>query len=171
MLQGVKARHLPLRFAQKRCRTGWASPLFCTMQRAFTLPELMLVLAVAGILLGIAVPQLSHAMDQIEVEAATAHLVAAHQRARVMAITRGEVLTLSIDSGALVITPRTGAPALWSEPGPAAAGVSLAGPTRRFIFSPEGLTLGVSNASLQLIRGSSIRTVVISRLGRIRVLR
>jgi hypothetical protein len=110
-------------------------------------------------------------MDQIEVEAAAAHLVAAHQRARVMAITRGEVLTLSIDSGALVITPRTGAPALWSELGPAAAGVSLAGPTRRFIFSPEGLTLGVSNASLQLARGSSIRTVVISRLGRIRVLR
>jgi type IV fimbrial biogenesis protein FimT len=141
------------------------------MRRAFTLPELVLVLAVTGILLGIAVPQLSRAMNQIEVEAATAHLVAAHQRARVMAITRGQVLTLSIDSAALIITPRSGGPPLWSEVGPAAAGVSLVGPTRRFTFSPEGLTLGLSNASLQLARGSSTRTVVISRLGRVRVLR
>jgi prepilin-type N-terminal cleavage/methylation domain-containing protein len=139
------------------------------MRRAFTLPELMLALAVAGLLFGIAVPSLSRTMDRINVQAATAHLVAAHQRARIMAITRGQVLTLSIDSAALTIAPKTGMPSLWSEPGPAAAAVSLAGPTRRFTFSPEGFTLGVSNASLQLTRGSATRTIVISRLGRVRV--
>jgi prepilin-type N-terminal cleavage/methylation domain-containing protein len=148
-----------------------ASALCCLMRRAFTLPELMLVLAVAGILFGIAVPQLSRAMNRIDVEAASAHLVAAHQRARLMAIARGQVLTLSIDSTALIIATPTGSTPLWSEPGPAATGVSLPGPTRRFTFSPEGFTLGLSNASLQLARGTSTRTIVISRLGRIRVLR
>jgi prepilin-type N-terminal cleavage/methylation domain-containing protein len=141
------------------------------MRRGFTLPELMLILAVTGILLAIAIPQLSRAMDRIEVQAATAHLVAAHQRARMMAITRGQVLTLSVDSAELRIAPASGGVALWSEAGPATAGVSLAGPTRHFTFSPEGFTLGLSNASLLLTRGSSTRTVVISRLGRVRVLR
>lgn len=141
------------------------------MRQAFTVPELMLVLAVAGILFGIAVPPLSRTMDRIKVQAATAHLIAAHQRARIMAISRGQVLMLSIDSTALTIAPRAGAPTLWSEPGPAAAEVSLPGPTRKFTFSPEGFTLGVSNASLHLSRGSTTRTIVISRLGRVRVLR
>jgi Tfp pilus assembly protein FimT len=131
----------------------------------------MLALAVAGILLGIAVPRLSRALNQIEVDAASTRLLAAHQRARLMAIARGQVITLSIDSAAVTIVPQNGLIPLWSERGPAAGGVSLAGPTRRFTFSPEGFTFGLSNASLQLARGASRRTIVISRLGRVRVLR
>jgi type II secretory pathway pseudopilin PulG len=131
----------------------------------------MLVLAVTGILLGIGVTNLVRAMDQLSVEAAAAALVAAHQRARMMAVMRGQVITLLIDSNAVSIAPRTGAEPVWSAAGPTSSGVSLAGPIRRFTFSPEGLTLGLSNASLQLQRGSITRTDVISRLGRIRILR
>lgn len=141
------------------------------MRRAFTLVELMLVLAVLGIVLGIAVPGLSLVLDRIEVEAAAAHIVAAHQRARLLAITRGRVVRLSIDGARIVIYPRTGLVPLWSESGPSETRVTLAGPARQFTFSPEGFTLGLSNASLQLVRGSSRRTVVISRLGRVRILR
>lgn len=141
------------------------------MRRAFTLPELMLSLAVASILLGIALPRLAQAVDRVSVEAATAQILAAHQRARVMAITRGQVLTLSVDSSRLSISPRSGGAALWTEPGPAASRVTLDGPTRRFTFAPEGISLGLSNASLRLSRGSISRTVVVSRLGRLRVLR
>ena len=141
------------------------------MRRAFTLPELMLALAVVAILLGIAVPSLSRALNQIELEAATAHLVAAHHRARLMALSRGQVLTLAIDSSRVAIVPHGSSAPLWQEAGPEASGVHLAGSTRHFTFSPEGYTLGLSNASLLLTRGSSARTSVISRLGRIRVLR
>jgi type IV fimbrial biogenesis protein FimT len=141
------------------------------MRRAFTLPELMLVLAVVAILLGIAVPSLSRAMDQIELDAAAAHVVAAHHRARIMALVRGQVLTLAVDSSRLSISPYAGAAPLWQAAGPGAAGVHLAGSSRQFTFSPEGYTLGLSNASLLLTRGSSTRTIVISRLGRVRVLR
>jgi Tfp pilus assembly protein FimT len=131
----------------------------------------MLVLAVAGILLGIAVPQLSQAWDRIEVETAASHLVAAHQRARIMAIARGQVLTLAIDSASVSITPRAGSGAFWSEPGPAVFRVTLAGSSRRVTFAPEGFTVGLSNASLRLTRGAASRTVVFSRMGRVRVLR
>jgi prepilin-type N-terminal cleavage/methylation domain-containing protein len=141
------------------------------MRKAFTLPELVLVLAVASILFGIAVPRLAGALDRIEVETAAAHLIAAHQRARMMAIARNQVLVLSIDASALTISPRGGGAPLWSEIGPAGSRVVLTGPARQFTFSPEGITLGLSNATLQLARGASSRTVVISRLGRARVLR
>jgi prepilin-type N-terminal cleavage/methylation domain-containing protein len=141
------------------------------MRRAFTLVELMLVLAVLGVLLGIAIPGLSLVLDQIEVEAAAAHIVAAHQRARLLAISHGQVVRLSIDEDRIVIYPRTGVVPLWSQAGPSQARVMLTGPARHFTFSPEGFTLGLSNASLQLDRGTSRRTVVISRLGRVRVLR
>jgi prepilin-type N-terminal cleavage/methylation domain-containing protein len=141
------------------------------MRRAYTLPELMLVIAVIGIVVGIALPQLSRAVDRIEVDAAAGRVIAAHRRARIMAITRSQVLVLSIDSSQLAISPRGGDTILWSEVGPVASHVALVGPSRRFTFSPEGLTLGLSNATLQLVRGASTRTVVVSRLGRIRVTR
>lgn len=141
------------------------------MRKGFSLVELVLVLAVAGLLFGIALPPLSGALDHIEVGSAANHLVAAHQRARIMAVTRGQVLVLSIDAANLVIRSRGQASPLWSEDGPAAARVALEGPARQFIFSPEGLTLGLSNATLRLTRGSASRTIVISRLGRVRIVR
>jgi type II secretion system protein H len=141
------------------------------MRKAFTLPELMLALALAGILTGLAVPRLSGAMDRIEVEAAANRLIAAHQRARIMAITRGQVVLLSIDSARLTISSQGGTDSLWSDSGPASSGVELTGPRRQFTFSPDGITLGLSNATLQLSRGSTTRTLVISRLGRIRMVR
>ena len=130
----------------------------------------MLVLAVAGILLGITIPQLARTLDRIEVQAAASHLIAAHQRARIMAVASGQVLTLALDSAALSITAGDSAAPLWSAPGPVASGVSLAGPTRHFTFAPEGFTLGLSNATLRLVRRSATRSVVFSRLGRVRLL-
>jgi prepilin-type N-terminal cleavage/methylation domain-containing protein len=140
------------------------------MRRGVTLVELMLVLAVAGILFGVAVPALSLLLDSLAVHAAISHIEAAHARARLLAITRGKVITLAIDSARIAISPRNDTLALWSEEGPSAQRVHLEGAQRQFTFSPEGFTLGVSNASLQLSRGATRQTVVISRLGRVRVL-
>lgn len=141
------------------------------MTRGHSVPELMLVLAVVGLLLGIAVPRFPRVMDYIAVEAAATEVIAAHQRARMMAIVRGQVLTLDIDSTQLRIALPSGVIPLWLQDGPVTSGVRLSGPTRRFTFSPTGITLGLSNASLLLSRGPSTRTVVFSRLGRVRVQR
>jgi prepilin-type N-terminal cleavage/methylation domain-containing protein len=141
------------------------------MRRAFTLPELLLVLALGGILLTIAVPRLTRALDSIGVQWAANDLAAAHHRARMMAVTHGQVLVLSVSEHELTIRRRGEAPSLWSQAGPGASGVALAGASRHFTFSPEGLTLGLSNATLRLNRGSAARTVVVSRLGRVRITR
>jgi len=139
------------------------------MRQGFTLPELLLVLALASVLFGIAIPRLSAALDRIEVSAAASHIVAAHRRARLTAVTRSWVTVLSVDGLALTIRRRDLTAPLWSEAGPAAYQVVLDGPARQFTFSPEGVSLGLSNATIRLTRGSATRTVVISRLGRIRV--
>jgi prepilin-type N-terminal cleavage/methylation domain-containing protein len=139
------------------------------MRRAFTLPELMLVLALAGILMGIVTPPLSQAADRLEVQTAASLLVNAHQRARIMAIAKGQMLTLTIDSAVLTITSQLAPTPLWSGRGPAGLGVALTGSARRFTFAPEGYTMGLSNASLHLARGSATRTVIFSRAGRVRI--
>jgi type IV fimbrial biogenesis protein FimT len=141
------------------------------MQRGFSLIEVVLVLALLGLLLGIALPSLSGALDRIEVGAAASQIAAAHTRARMMAISGSRVLVLTVDSGTLSIHLPGSTSHLWSTRGPALSSVSLAGPPRSFTFSPEGFTLGLSNATLQLSRGSATRSVVVSRLGRVRITR
>jgi prepilin-type N-terminal cleavage/methylation domain-containing protein len=141
------------------------------MRHGFSLVESVLVLAVLGIVSGIALPHLSGALDSIEVDAAANHLITAHQRARIMAITRSQVLVLTVEDSCLAIRLRGQDNPLWSEEGPSARRVTLMGPAREFIFSPEGITLGLSNATLQLIRGAAHRRVIVSRLGRIRIVR
>ncbi len=62
-------------------------------------------------------------------------------------------------------------PPQWASAGPSLDGVTLAGPPRTLTFSPLGITTGLSNASFELSLGSASRTVVVSRLGRVRITR
>jgi prepilin-type N-terminal cleavage/methylation domain-containing protein len=141
------------------------------MRRGFSLVELVLVLAVAGLLFGIALPRLAGALNQIEVASAANHVLAAHRRARMLAVLRGQVLVLTVDSTGSAIRVRGNSGAIWVEEGPSGSGVLLEGSARQFTFSPEGLTLGLSNATLRFTRGAAARSIVISRLGRLRILR
>ncbi|MDF3052270.1 MAG: hypothetical protein K0S19_375 [Geminicoccaceae bacterium] len=139
------------------------------MRRGVTLIEIMLVLAVIGIAIGVAVPPLIGALDRIEVAAAASHIAAAHTRARLLAVTRSQVVVLTVDSLALTIHSPTSPVPLWSENGPAQSGVSLIGSGRAFMLSPEGFSLGLSNATLRVRRGKATRAVIVSRLGRVRI--
>ena len=139
------------------------------MRRGVTLLELALVLAIMGLMAGIAVPRFQRVADSLAVHHAALDLVSAHRRARIIAILQNRMVELTVRADSLAIrTP--GAPAdLWHAPGPQAEGVSLTGPTHPLVFSPVGLTVGVSNASFRLRRGAATRTVIVSRLGRLRV--
>jgi prepilin-type N-terminal cleavage/methylation domain-containing protein len=139
------------------------------MRIGVTLPEIMLVLALIGIVLGIAVPPLSRTLDRIEVAAAASHIAAAHSRARLLAVARNRVVVLTVDSLSLNIRDRGTTVPLWSRRGPALAGVSLNGPARTFTMSPQGYSLGLSNATLRVSRGRATRAVIVSRLGRVRI--
>lgn len=141
------------------------------MKNGFTLVETALTLVVAGLLLGIALPRLTALKQGVTVERAAQSVVAAHRRARTTAIVHGRPAILSVAARTLRITFVGAGQPHWSSPGPSEDGVSLAGPPRDLTFSPLGITTGLSNASFRLSLGSASRTVVVSRLGRVRILR
>jgi hypothetical protein len=103
------------------------------------------------------------------VNRAALDIIGAHRRARISAILQSRVIELTIDAHDLAIRPRGATIDLWHAAGPAATQVTLAGPQRTLTFSPVGVSFGLSNASFQLSRGAVTRTVVVSRLGRVRV--
>jgi type IV fimbrial biogenesis protein FimT len=141
------------------------------MKYGFTLVETALTLAVAGLLLGIALPRFSALKEGVAVERAAQSIAAAHRRARTTAIVHGRPAILSVAAQTLRITLVGAGQPHWSSPGPSEDGVTLAGPPRDLTFSPLGITTGLSNASFHLTLGSASRTVVVSRLGRVRILR
>jgi Tfp pilus assembly protein FimT len=139
------------------------------MRRGATLLELVLVLVVIGTLTAIAEPRIRGFSDSLAVHRAALEIVSAHRRARISAILQSRIVDLTISAGRLSIRPRGGPADTWSAPGPAAEGVTLAGPSRVIAFSPVGISFGLSNASFPLSRGDASRTVVVSRLGRVRI--
>ena len=139
------------------------------MRRGATLIELVLVLVIIGTLTAIAEPRVRGFTDGLAVNRAAVEIVSAHRRARISAILQSRMVELTISTGALSIRPRGAASDTWRAAGPAAAGVTLTGPARIITFSPVGISVGVSNASFRLSRGATSRTVVVSRLGRVRI--
>jgi Tfp pilus assembly protein FimT len=139
------------------------------MRRGATLPELCLTLILLGIVLVIALPRIHGLADSLAVSRAAREIAAAHGRARMAAVLQSRILELTVDANALTIRPAGAATPVWSGEGPAGNGVTLAGPARTLSFSPVGITLGLSNASFRLTRGNAARTIIVSRLGRVRI--
>jgi Tfp pilus assembly protein FimT len=139
------------------------------MRRGATLIELLLILVIIGILTAIAEPRLRGFNDSLAVDRAALEIVSAHRRARISAILQSRIVELTISAAELSIRPRGAAADAWRTPGPAAEGVTLAGPGHVIAFSPVGISIGLSNASFLLSRGAASRTVVVSRLGRVRI--
>jgi len=143
------------------------------MRSGVSLPELIVVLAIVGLLTAIAVPSSRNLLAGIETERAAYHLISAHRIARFTAIMRGCSTRLDIAPESLVVRVVGGAGAgvVWRTPGPAAQGVALEGPTYPLTFTPFGLPHGLGNGTYTFSRGSARRSVVISRLGRLRLVR
>ena len=139
------------------------------MKRGFTLLEIVLVLTVMGVAFGIALPRLDALRNSLAVTHAAQAIASAHRRARALAIMRSRTVVLSVSPDTLTIRASGDSADTWGGSGPTAEGVSLPGPTRQITFSPLGVAMGVSNASFALSRGSATRTVIVSRLGRLRI--
>jgi hypothetical protein len=85
---------------------------------------------------------------------------------------RLSLLRITPDSLAIRTVPSAGAPdtVLYSlSPGPALAGVALTSPPHTTVFAPDGVAMGLSNATHVLRKGGAQRRVVVSRLGRVRI--
>jgi hypothetical protein len=106
------------------------------------------------------------------VQSVASAIAGAHNRARIRAILEGQVTELEVRADSLLLRVGTGATAtpVWSGPGPLASGVNLTSPPRTLVFAPSGVTLGFANATFIVTRGGARRQVIVSRLGRVRVI-
>ena len=130
----------------------------------------MAALAVLGIVGGIAVPKAVSLRDRILVERHARAVTTAYQRARLAALLGSSrvVLLTSPDEFAVWVLRGADSSLVWRAAGPLGDGVSFTGPARTQ-FTPAGVTMGLANGRFGLVRGSISRTVVASRVGRLRV--
>ena len=91
------------------------------MRRGYTVVELTLVLAIIGLLLGIALPGLTPLRDGWSAEQAAQAVILAHGRARVAAILSSRPLVLTVAPDSLRIATLADS-VVWRGPGPAASG-------------------------------------------------
>lgn len=135
---------------------------------AFTLLELLLVVAIIGVLTGIAIPRTRYALDRIAVGNAAADAVAMLELARHLAMTRGDRVSVDIDSAPARLTMRSGMDTIRIRNEKAMHDVRFAPSRSPVVYSQLGLGFGVSNLTLVVTRGVAAETVTVSRLGRVR---
>lgn len=139
--------------------------------RGHSTVELLVVLALVGLVAGFVVPTLRYAMDQLAVGNAAQELVRAHTEARSTAATSHRVALLTIAADSIVLRTAQGGDTslVWRHPGPATEGITMTGAAHLFRFIPYGYSIGTSNTTYTLRRGAAQRKVIIARYGRVRI--
>ncbi|MEP7326327.1 MAG: GspH/FimT family pseudopilin [Gemmatimonadota bacterium] len=142
------------------------------MRRGITLIELTFVLVIMGLLAGAAGPSIAGLRDRYLVTGMAGAVANAHNRARIQAVLTGAATELEVRLDSLIVRSVTPIDTIvvWAAPGPGSQGISLAGAPRVLRFAPTGIAMGFANATFVLTRGSGHRQVVVSRLGRVRVI-
>jgi len=142
------------------------------MRRGFSLIELVLALVVTGLLAALSLPAIGALHDRLRTDAAARALVAAHLRARFIALAEQRVVVLELTPARLAIraVESPGDTVLrWEGGGPAVEGVLVTGMPHQAAFGPAGIGLGLANATFVLQRGGAARQVIVSRYGRVRL--
>ena len=140
------------------------------MRRGFTLPELLSVIAIVGILLSIVTPPLERALDQAAVREGVDRFAELHATTRQLAIARGALARLELDAPARTATLSVRRTAVaWDTVGRYTLGTaSLTCTNPTIVFGPLGLGYGTSNTRVIFARGAAADTVTTSRTGRLR---
>jgi Tfp pilus assembly protein FimT len=136
---------------------------------ALTLLELVIVLMIVGLLSIIAVREVGHYLDRIAARSAVAEAAEVIQQARDEALARRAVVSVKIDTVSGLIALRERGRALAIHALAHAHRVTLASTRDSLAFDVRGLGYGASNLTLVVKRGRAAETLVVSRLGRVRV--
>lgn len=139
-----------------------------------TLVELLWVVVLAGLVAGMVVPETARLADRLAVEHEAGRILVAHRTAWLVARTRHRLAVLRITPDSLAVSTLMSAGSadtvlVWLAAGPAQAGVQLPSGPHTTVFGPDGVAMGFSNHTHVLTRDRATRRVIVSRLGRVRV--
>ena len=135
---------------------------------AFTVVELLVVLAVMGVLLGLVSLRIGAAADRSAVRAAASDAAAVFTAARNAAIYRRAAVAVTIDTVAGILRAYSDSIVLYSRDVGAILGVRLTASRDSMAFDARGLGVGAANLSVVIRRGVATDTLFVSRLGRVR---
>ena len=138
------------------------------MRRGTTLPELIVVLTVVGVLATIAVGRIDTLRDRMSVRAAATETVATFALARRWSVSRAMRTAIAIDSASSSLIVRSYTDTIAHRRLASSHGVSLSATRDSMAYAPNGLGYGASNLSIVVRRGATADTIVVSRLGRVR---
>ena len=133
----------------------------------FTLPELLVVLLLASIVLGLAFVRLGAAADRAAVRAAVSDAASVFIGARNAAIYRRAPVAVHVDTLSALLVTRADSIVLRRRD-LHAFGVHLSASRDSMAFDGRGLGVGAANLSLVVRRGRAVDTLFVSRLGRVR---
>jgi Tfp pilus assembly protein FimT len=139
--------------------------------RGFSLVELVVVIGLSTLASALVVPSLLHTRDRMAVQAGAEQLILAHREARLVSANSQRLALLRLAPDTLELRTVLGADTtlVWRRAGPLSFGIEVIGNPRVLRFIPFGYTIGGSNTTYTLRKGSAQRKVIISRLGRVRV--
>lgn len=136
--------------------------------RGFTLPEMLIVLTIVGVVMAIAIPNAKAGLDRVSVRAASSDIRATLNYARMLAMAGGLAVAVDIDSAAGTLRVRRGDERILTRAVGPAHGVRLGRTRDSLTYDPRGFGRGAANLSVLVRRGASVETVFVSRLGRVR---
>jgi Tfp pilus assembly protein FimT len=129
---------------------------------------LVVVMAVVGVLIAIAVARTSSLRDRVSVRAAATETVAAFALARRWSLSRASRTAITFDTAASTLVVRSYMDTIARRSLGSSHGVSVSTSRDSMAYAPNGLGYGASNLTVVLRRGSAAETIFVSRLGRVR---
>lgn len=147
---------------------NWRPDRVSEHRSAFTLVELLVVLAVMALLLGLATMRIGAASDRSAVRAAASSTAAVFTAARNAAIYRRAAVAITIDTVEGTVRAYTDSVIVYRRNLHATLGVRLTVSRDSMAFDSRGLGIGVANLSVVIRRGAATETLFVSRLGRVR---
>lgn len=137
------------------------------MRRAFSLLELLTVVAVMGIVAVMSLPPWIAMRDEVAVGGAASTLVRALADARSSALIRSARHAVRADTAAASVAIHVGTDTLVRLPLGELFGVRLAATRDSIAWAATGIGYGAANATFVVSRGASAETVTVSRAGRV----